>query len=211
MSVTTDRVATDGAPRVEQQAPPAAPMAFRAPEWPLTAPERRLRLALRLLALVAVVAVPACVVGGVLLDGPQWAQAGLVASAAYAVVLAMLFGLAATNVRRHVPLTQVLIVAHALSALAAGALLVFAGLGSPEILWASLGVDALVAVTLVALYVPARRAQYGRLTYLLPTELEALAAIAEVVLPRDMSIAPLDVARTVDRYMGDFRARRAGT
>lgn len=46
------------------------------------------------------------------------------------------------------------------------------------------------------------------LRYLRKTELRTIAALAEAVLPRDMAIPALDVAHNVDRYMGDFRARR---
>jgi choline dehydrogenase-like flavoprotein len=209
MSVTTDRAATGDARQADQQAPAGSPLGYLPHEWPLTRPERQLRLALRVLAALFVLAAPALVVAAILVDAPAWAEAVFVVSGITdALVAAGLCALAAANLRRHAALTQLLIAGHAGAALAAAGLLVFADLAWPGVLWGALGIDAGIAAGLAALYVRARRAQYGNLTYLWPTELEALAAVAEVVLPRDMAISPLEVALNVDRYIGQFRAHR---
>lgn len=83
--------------------------------------------------------------------------------------------------------------------------------GEPRLtglIWAGLGHEAVAGLILFATYSLAWRGRYG-LRYLWPVSFRALRAGAEVLVAEpEEGVSPRDVAARVDRFLGDFRARR---
>ncbi len=185
----------------------------------LTGPERRLRGALRVLAGIFAAASIACLV--LVIPGqPDAVEAALVIhSLARLAVLAGLAALAAADVRRFSSVVVAIIAAQVLSALASVVLLLVADTSKPldlfgadastaAVLVVAALLDLAVAGALLALHLAARRARYGT-RYLWASQFETLTALAEVVIPaEDRRVPPDEVARAVDGYMADLRARR---
>jgi choline dehydrogenase-like flavoprotein len=185
----------------------------------LTGPERRLRGALRILAAIFAAAGVVCL--ALVIPGQADAvEAVLVVhSLARLAVLAGLAAIAAADVRRFAALIVVLVAAQVLSAVSSVVLMLVADTSPPfdlfgpevstlAVLIAGAVADLAVAGALVALYLPARRARYGT-RYLWASQFETLTALAEVVIPDDdRRVPPAEVARAVDGYMADLRARR---
>jgi choline dehydrogenase-like flavoprotein len=196
------------------------------PDTPLTPQERRLQVLLKILAVVFALAafgylLPALV-------GPSKAffiQLPFVTNSAVKVsVLALLAWLAAGNVRRFRPMTELVIVGHVISELAVFATLLWGnagelvGLVNPltgalmifpiaTALWASVILDGVVLVLLVWFYLAAEQARYG-LSYLSPMQFRALVALSEALIyGKDEQLPPADIARNVDNYLAAFRAR----
>jgi choline dehydrogenase-like flavoprotein len=195
-------------------------------DTPLTPQERRLQVLLRILALVFGLAafgylLPALV-------GPNKAffiQLPFVTNSAVKVsVFALLSFLAAGNVRRFRPMTELVIVGHIISELAVFATLIWGNTSAPvslvnpltgslltfpiaTALWASVILDGVVIALLVWFYLAAEQARYG-LSYLSPMQFRALVALAEALVDgKDEQLPPEDIARHVDRYLAAFRAR----
>ena len=195
-------------------------------DTPLTPQERRLRVLLRMLSLVFGLAAFGYVLPALI--GPNKAffiQLPFVTNSAVKVsVLAMLSFLAAGNVRRFRSMTELVIVGHVISELAAFATLIWGNTSAlvslvnpltgtvltfpiATALWASVILDGVVIALLVWCYLAAEQARYG-LSYLSPTQFRALVALAEaLVYGKDEQLPPEDIARNVDKYLGAFRAR----
>ena len=195
-------------------------------DTPLTPQERRLRVLLRILALVFGLAAFGYLLPALL--GPNKAffiQLPFVTNSAVKVsVFAMLSFLAAGNVRRFRPMTELVIVGHVISELAVFATLIWGNTGAlvslvnpltgtvltfpiATALWASVILDGVVIALLVWCYLAAEQARYG-LSYLSPMQFRALVALAEaLVYGKDEQLPPEDIARNVDKYLAAFRAR----
>jgi choline dehydrogenase-like flavoprotein len=201
--------------------PPVAPSPRRDEDATLTRAEHHLRGVLRILTFVFAAAAPLFLLAALSVSGQAgWAQVGFSVNSVTKVgALAGMAALAASNLRRFSVLVALLIYAHAVSVAAILAVLVgadtsarFSVLGVDmsltTLLLGALIMDGGIGLMIAVLFHRARRARY-ELRYLPAMAFEALAALAEVVLPSgERRVAPEEVARRVDTYIDAFSARR---
>jgi choline dehydrogenase-like flavoprotein len=191
----------------------------------LTPQERRLALALRVLAALFGLAVFAYLLPGLGVFGPTlrsfYVEAPFVTNSVVKIgTLALLALIASSDVRRFRVCTVVLILGHIISELAMICFLFWGDterivtLGSPigsrpvrDLLWFAIVMDGLILFVIAWMYGAADRARYG-LRYFAPTEFRCLRALAEViVLGEDERLTADEVARNTDRYLATFTAR----
>jgi len=186
----------------------------------LTPQERRLRLLLRILALIFGLAVFGYLIPA--LVGPLqsfYINLPFVTNSVVKIgVLALLAFLAAADVRRYRLLVVVIICGHIISELATAAVLIWGktnytvNLGGTvmpitQILWGSMAVDGVVIILLIWFHSAAERSFYG-LLYFSPLEFRTLTALADVVVSgEDEILSAEEVARNVDRYLNAFESQ----
>ncbi len=192
----------------------------------LTPQERRLKILLRILALLFGLAIFGYLLPA--LVGPNKAffvQLPFVTNSVVKVgVLGLLAFFAAADVRRFRLLTVLVIWGHVISELAVIAVLIWGrtdylvALVNPftwveymfpvtQLLWGSIILDGVIIALLVWFYVSAEKSYY-KLLYLSPVQYRTLSALADVVIMGEKEIvSPEQVARNVDRYLAAFRAR----
>jgi choline dehydrogenase-like flavoprotein len=186
----------------------------------LTPQERRLRIYLKILALLFGLAIFAYLLPA--LFGPLQSFYINLPFVTNSVVkiggLALLAFFAAADVRRFRLLTVLVIWGHVISELATAAVLIWgktdyavdiAGNIVPirRLLWGSMALDGIILVLLVWFYVAAERARYA-LGYFSPGQFRTLTALAEVVvMGENEAITAEEAARNVDHYLTGFRAR----
>jgi choline dehydrogenase-like flavoprotein len=189
-------------------------------EETLTPQERRLKLLLRVLALIFGLAVFGYLVPA--LVGPLqsfYVNLPFVTNSVVKIgVLALLAFFAAADIRRYRLLIVVIIIGHVLSELATGAVLIWGktdylvnagGIEIPitQILWGSMVLDGAIIILLIWFSSAAERSHY-KLLYLSPVEFRTLTALADVVVAgKDEIVPPEEVARNVDRYLNGFEAK----
>jgi choline dehydrogenase-like flavoprotein len=186
----------------------------------LTPQERRLRLLLKVLALIFGLAVFGYLVPA--LAGPLqsfYINLPFVTNSVVKIgVLAVLAFFAAADIRRYRLLIVVIIIGHLLSELATAAVLIWGktdyqvnvgGIELPitQILWGSMALDGVIIILLVWFSSAAERSRYN-LLYFSPLEFRTLTALADVVVAGKDEIIPAEeVARNVDRYLNAFESQ----
>jgi choline dehydrogenase-like flavoprotein len=186
----------------------------------LTPQERRLRILLKVLALLFGLAVfgyllPA--LGGPL--QPFYINLPFVTNSVVKIgVMALLAFFASGDVRRYRLLILLLIIGHLISEVAVAAVLIWgktnytvdlAGRIVPisQLLAGSMILDGLVLVLLIWFFAAAERARYG-LRYLSPLQFRVLTALADVVVAgKDEVVPPDEAARNVDDYLAKFESK----
>ena len=193
---------------------------------PPTAEEQRLRVLLRLLAIVFALAAFGYLMPALVGDNKSFfIHLPFVTNSAVKVsVLAILCFLAAADVRRYRSMVWAVIIGHLLSEVAVAAVLIW---GEPErlvtmavpftgdtltfpianILVGSMLLDGVIIILLWWFARSAERSFY-RLSYLSPLEYRSLTALAEaLIVGKDEVVSPDEMARNADRYLNGFRAR----
>jgi choline dehydrogenase-like flavoprotein len=135
--------------------------------------------------------------------------------------LALLCGYVARDVRRNMPAAGIVIALHVVSALAMAVFLVTADMSVPvvlfgqatrigAVLWGAIGLDLVIGVGLLIVYLRAWNARFGS-QFLQPMEYRTLLALADalVVSPDDALLPSADdVAARIDRHVAQIQARR---
>jgi choline dehydrogenase-like flavoprotein len=187
--------------------------------------ERRLQTLLRVLAFLFALAVLGYLLPALGVFGPVlqdfYAQLPFVTNSVVKIgTLALLAFFAAADVRRFRLLVTLLIVAHVISELAMGAVLLWGNASAPVTLPAPVGtvpvrnllvgamiMDGLILILLAVFARSATRAHH-RLHYFTPRQYRTLRAVADVLVEgHDEQLSADDVARNTDRYLGSFNAR----
>ncbi|HEU5248397.1 MAG TPA: GMC family oxidoreductase N-terminal domain-containing protein, partial [Thermoanaerobaculia bacterium] len=180
-----------------------------------TPEERRLAVLLRVLGFLFTLAILAYLLPA--LVGPWkpfFIQLPFVTNSVVKIgVLAALAFVASGDTRRYRALVLIVILGHAISELATIAVLLWGETSGTvgqvparTLLWGSIALDGAILVLLVWFYRSAERARFA-LRYLSPGQFRTLASMVEVVITGRPVADPPSVARIVDRYLADFRAR----
>ena len=180
-----------------------------------TPEERRLGTLLRILAVVFTLAIFAYLLPA--LVGPWrpfFIELPFVTNSVVKIgVLAMLAFIASADTRRFRALVLVLILGHVLSEIAMIAVLLWGDTGGRVgqlpvriLLWGVIALDGVILALLIGFYRSAERARFA-LRYFSPGQFRTLASMTEVVITGEPVADPPTVARTVDRYLADFKAR----
>lgn len=192
----------------------------------LTPQERRLRVLMSVLAAVFGVATFAYLLPALVgPNTPAFVHLPFVTNSAVKVsVLALLSFLAAADVRRFRIMTVLVITGHVISELAVFAALIWGDTSTiiPMVnpftaapiptrvstaLWGSVILDGVILGLLFWFHIAAEKARY-HLDYLSPLQFRSLEALSEaLVVGKDEVVPPAEIARNVDRYLGQFRTR----
>jgi choline dehydrogenase-like flavoprotein len=187
----------------------------------LTVAERRLRVALRISALVFALETLAYLLPAFIGSTKgAWIQLPFVASSvSKAALLAGVAWVAGADVRRFSPAVPIIYIGTGAWVLAAAAMLAFGDTGRhydvfgldlsiTAILWLGIGLESSLTGLFWWLHRSAHRARY-RLEYLAPIHFRTLEAMAGVlVAARERPLGADEVAANVDRYLRSFKAQR---